>query len=308
MKSMQGLLHKTSLQTAHEQQQRFFAPQSVAGQKRPWSSNDGFVTSHQHATTATNSPSHSIVHFQKAISLPSAPKRLSASKITQVSGHHTTGEYSQRRLISATPLSSQDSELDLAHQTYGLPRQIVSNFSLLGINHIYPWQKNCLKGPGLLTGERNLVYCAPTGGGKSLVADGEPDCWHYLICFTQLIIKPVLMLKRVIEEAGTKALLVLPYVALVQEKVGWLRKVVQHVKILDGSMPQGAENGPWRRRADYGTIRVVGFFGGGKVRATWDDFDIGVCTLEKVGSCDKSCTSITLTCHPGKCPGQHRYC
>ncbi|KAK8930386.1 DNA polymerase theta [Metarhizium anisopliae] len=258
MKSMQGLLHKTSLQTAHEQQQRFFAPQSVAGQKRPWSSNDGFVTSHQHATTATNSPSHSIIHFQKAISLPSAPKRLSASKITQVSGHHTTGEYSQRRLISATPLSSQDPELDLAHQTYGLPRQIVSNFSLLGINHIYPWQKNCLKGPGLLTGERNLVYCAPTGG--------------------------VLMLKRVIEEAGTKALLVLPYVALVQEKVGWLRKVVQHVKILDGSMPQGAENGPWRRRADYGTIRVVGFFGGGKVRATWDDFDIGVCTLEKANA------------------------
>ncbi|KAF5134212.1 DNA polymerase theta [Metarhizium anisopliae] len=92
------------------------------------------------------------------------------------------------------------------------------------------------------------------------------------------------MLKRVIEEAGTKALLVLPYVALVQEKVGWLRKVVQHVKILDGSMPQGAENGPWRRRADYGTIRVVGFFGGGKVRATWDDFDIGVCTLEKANA------------------------
>ncbi|KAH0601049.1 hypothetical protein MHUMG1_02050 [Metarhizium humberi] len=172
MKSMQGLLHKTSLRTAHEQQQRFFAPQSVAGQKRPWSSNDGFVTSHQHATTATNSPSHSIIHFQKAISLPLAPKRLSA----------------------------------------------------------------------------------------------------------------MLMLKRVIEEAGTKALLVLPYVALVQEKVGWLRKVVQHVKILDGSMPQGVENGPWRRRADYGTIRVVGFFGGGKVRATWDDFDIGVCTLEKANA------------------------
>ncbi|KID91185.1 helicase and polymerase containing protein tebichi [Metarhizium guizhouense ARSEF 977] len=172
MKSMQGLLHKTSFQTAHEQQQRFFAPQSVAGQKRPWSSNDGFVSSHQHATTATNSPSHSIVHFQKAISLPSAPKRLSA----------------------------------------------------------------------------------------------------------------MLMLKRVIEEAGTKALLVLPYVALVQEKVGWLRKVVQHVKILDGSIPQSAENGPWRRRADYGTIRVVGFFGGGKVRATWDDFDIGVCTLEKANA------------------------
>ncbi|KHN96298.1 helicase and polymerase containing protein tebichi [Metarhizium album ARSEF 1941] len=96
---------------------------------------------------------------------------------------------------------------------------------------------------------------------------------------------PVLMLKRLIEEAGTKALLVLPYVALVQEKVGWLRKVVQHVKILDRSLlPQGAQNGPWRRRADYGRIRVIGFYGGGKVRATWDDFDIGVCTLEKANA------------------------
>ena len=49
-----------------------------------------------------------------------------------------------------------------------------------------------------LLGEKNLVYTAPTGGGKSLVAD-------------------VLMLKRVLE--SKKAILVLPYVALVQEKL-----------------------------------------------------------------------------------------
>jgi DNA polymerase theta len=90
------------------------------------------------------------------------------------------------------------------------------------------------------------------------------------------------MLKRILGEPSTKALLILPYVALVQEKVGWLRKVVRDVKMLDTCLPEDAANGPWCRRADHGTIRVVGFFGGGKIRATWDDFDIGICTLEKV--------------------------
>lgn len=90
------------------------------------------------------------------------------------------------------------------------------------------------------------------------------------------------MLKRIIAEPGTKALLVLPYVALVQEKVSWLRRVVQDFKFSDDSESGNSPPGPWRRRADHGVIRVVGFFGGGKVRSTWEDFDIGVCTLEKV--------------------------
>lgn len=92
------------------------------------------------------------------------------------------------------------------------------------------------------------------------------------------------MLKRLLEEPGAKALLVLPYVALVQEKVRWLRSVVQGLK--SNPIPEsGDQKGPWRPRADHDSIRVVGFFGGGKVRSTWADFDIGVCTLEKVRFC-----------------------
>lgn len=258
MKSMQGILHKTSLQAAYEQKSH--ASQSIAGQKRAWTSNNELDTP-QNGTGS--SESHTTVQFQKAIHLPLTPVRLSASKISPL--NRETTEYSQRRLISATPWSSHDPELSLANVIYDLPIQIVSNFASVGINHIYPWQKNCLKGPGLLSGERNLVYCAPTGGGKSLVAD-------------------LLMLKRIIEEPGTKALLILPYVALVQEKVGWLRKIAQSVKILDHQSAEDVSNRPWRQRADHGTIRVVGFFGGGKIRATWDDFDIGVCTLEKANA------------------------
>lgn len=97
------------------------------------------------------------------------------------------------------------------------------------------------------------------------------------------------MLKRVLDHRGAKALLVLPYVALVQEKVRWLRNVVRGLRFTSGPQIEDEER-IWRRRADEGTVRVVGFFGGGKVKATWADFDIGVCTLEKVSDI---CVQVT---------------
>ena len=73
----------------------------------------------------------------------------------------------------------------------------------MGVRSIYPWQCSYILGKGVLTGEQNPVYTAPTGGGKSLVAD-------------------ILLLKKVIEQPAKKAILVLPYVAPVQEKLKWL--------------------------------------------------------------------------------------
>ncbi|KAF4968140.1 hypothetical protein FSARC_4415 [Fusarium sarcochroum] len=256
MKSMRGLMHATSVETTHEHKTTF-ATTSLAGHKRSLSITGEESNTRPPASRAT-------VQFQRAVSLPTAPPRISASRIVSLNERVGPSEYSQRRVIAATPTASRDPELDLSHPTYGLPQQLVDNFVSLGIKQIYPWQKSCLKGPGLLTGEKNLVYCAPTGGGKSLVAD-------------------VLMLKRILEEKGTKALLVLPYVALVQEKVRWLRSVVQGLRFApDANIDD--DKRIWRRRADENTVRVVGFFGGGKVRATWADFDIGVCTLEKANA------------------------
>ena len=115
-----------------------------------------------------------------------------------------------------------------------------------------------------LGGEKNLVYTAPTGGGNSLIAD-------------------ILMLKKIIETPGKKALLVLPYVALVQEKMRWLRKAVDGItKASDLSWPGGQRTSHWRLRGDEDCVRIVGFFGGSKSKATWDDMDIAVCTIEKV--------------------------
>ncbi|KAI5297867.1 hypothetical protein KEM55_004140 [Ascosphaera atra] len=169
-------------------------------------------------------------------------------------------EYTQRTKFPSTPSPAENPRLSLSHPCYSLPQPLVENFAKLGINSIYPWQAACLLGRGHLTHEKNLVYSAPTGGGKSLVAD-------------------VLMLKKVID-TGKKAILVLPYVALVQEKMKWLRKVCEGLK------KAGADDGPEyaKNPANDGSIRVTGFFQASKARATWSDTDIAVCTIEKANS------------------------
>lgn len=41
----------------------------------------------------------------------------------------------------------------------------------LGIEHLYPWQAKCLALPGVAAGDRDLLYFAPTSGGKTMVAE-----------------------------------------------------------------------------------------------------------------------------------------
>jgi hypothetical protein len=93
----------------------------------------------------------------------------------------------------------------------------------------------------------------------------------------------ILMLKKVIEYPGRKAILVLPYVALVQEKLRWLRKVVQGItKTGPFSADKKGHILKFHTRGDENGVRVEGFFGGSKSKATWADIDIAVCTIEKV--------------------------
>ncbi|EXJ85435.1 DNA polymerase theta subunit [Capronia coronata CBS 617.96] len=168
-----------------------------------------------------------------------------------------------RAVISSTPGPSQNPLLTLRHPVYGLPPKLVENLEALGVHAIYPWQSSCLLRRGLLTGEQNLVYTAPTGGGKSLVAD-------------------VLLLKRVIENPGKKGILVLPYVALVQEKSKWLRFLVEGVSKNVDEVPDGIPNPTWRRPSSV--VCVSGFFGGSRAAINWSDCDVAVCTIEKANS------------------------
>ncbi|XP_061656641.1 helicase POLQ-like isoform X2 [Syngnathoides biaculeatus] len=82
---------------------------------------------------------------------------------------------------------------------FGLPGKVRDLlFTLRGIRSLYAWQETCLRLDSV-SERRNLIYTLPTGGGKTLVAE-------------------VLMIRELL--CGQRdCIFVLPYVALVQEKV-----------------------------------------------------------------------------------------
>ena len=257
---------QTSVDTARQQ------TTTVAGLKRPHQSSvskepvasvtTSMTTAAANATTVrhSNDSKRRPVDFIRA-STATHEIRIAASPIRSLGANNAVSAIPP--LAPPPPAPSQSSNnplLSLQHPIYGLPPVLVANFQAVGIHSIYPWQASCLLGRGHLTAEKNLLYTAPTGGGKSLVAD-------------------VLMLKRIIENPQRKAILVLPYVALVQEKLKWLRRIVQDVeKNVD---PSASNKQRWKESSKE--IRVTGFFGGSKSRATWADTDIAICTIEKVG-------------------------
>ncbi|KAI7781137.1 hypothetical protein LA080_015141 [Diaporthe eres] len=266
MATNNGIRHKTTLQAAREHQAEYQTT-AIHGQKRQ-------IDAHKNGDVDHTLPSvKRVAPFQSAATLSKGLPSLAASQITrhlpqipQSGTINGLSEYSQRRAFPATPTPGHDALLKLSHPAYKIPKPLVAKFEALGIQSIYPWQKQCLMGPGLLKGDKNLVYSAPTGGGKSLVAD-------------------VLMLKRVLEDREAKAILVLPYVALVQEKIRWLRKLVDGISRESITGPiQESDQKFWRKRSDEDTVRIVGFFGGSKIKQTWADFDVGVCTIEKANS------------------------
>lgn len=90
---------------------------------------------------------------------------------------------------------------------WGVPPAVCRVYrSLKGMANLYAWQAAALGTPGVADGG-SFVYCAPTSGGKTLVAE-------------------VLML-RALARSGRAALLALPFVALCDEKAAWLEKVCQ---------------------------------------------------------------------------------
>ncbi|NXS11938.1 HELQ Helicase, partial [Neodrepanis coruscans] len=85
---------------------------------------------------------------------------------------------------------------------YGLPSKVKDLFrQLRGIETLYEWQHDCLMLESLQQ-RRNLIYSLPTSGGKTLVAE--------------IIILQELLCRQ------KDVLMILPYVAIVQEKV-WIQ-------------------------------------------------------------------------------------
>lgn len=234
MTSIGTVTHDNFVTSVARTKQQRFTTASIAGKKR--GPNE---SGHRRATSADE---------------PNAHEQFRASKILKCSD--TVGEVETYR-PGSTPSVTQHPLLSLAHPSYDLPPALVENFATLGVHAIYPWQSSCLMGSGVLSKSKNLVYTAPTGGGKSLVAD-------------------VVMLRKVIRDASKKALFVLPYVALVQEKTKWLRRLVEGIGRSESQNGQPSVFQPARS-----SITIASFYGGSKSKATWMDCDIAVCTIEK---------------------------
>ena len=100
---------------------------------------------------------------------------------------------------------SHPNDLGVVFQRLGIPEAVKRSYENLGLTRLYDWQRDCLFTTNVLRGE-NLVYCAPTSGGKTLVAE-------------LVLLKTVISLRK-------KAIFVLPYVSLVQEKEKHLKRVV----------------------------------------------------------------------------------
>lgn len=96
----------------------------------------------------------------------------------------------------------------LSLDAYDLSRPILEVYAQKKLTQLYPWQRDCLFARGALSGGKNLVYCAPTSGGKTLVSE-------------------LLMLRRV-PQLGP-ALFILPFVSIVNEKERHLKDLVQFV-------------------------------------------------------------------------------
>ncbi|RAL08182.1 DEAD/DEAH box helicase [Aspergillus homomorphus CBS 101889] len=242
----------------------------LAGHKRPgeYSAGDNRTVSAgvKQPANLNGSAGQSVDFIRPSLELPKG--RLVASEIRSVTALVPDREQQLHCLQNAEEDLAGHPLLLLNNPVYGLPPALVANCAALGLKSIYQWQASCLLTPGLLDGSRHLVYTAPTGGGKSLVAD-------------------MLMIKRIIENPGRKAILVLPYVALVQEKLKWLRRIVQDVeKSIDDTDDKVDITKPYhqRWRKLQKSIRITGYFGGSRTAASWADTDIAVCTIEKANS------------------------
>jgi superfamily II RNA helicase len=111
---------------------------------------------------------------------------------------------SEEGVVSADMTSISPTMLMLS--SWGIPQTIISAYRKRGIEKLFPWQVECLMidNAAPLRGN-NLIYSAPTSGGKTLVSE--------ILILRRLVLKPGLVL------------FVVPFISLAEEKAAYLRGV-----------------------------------------------------------------------------------
>ena len=115
-----------------------------------------------------------------------------------------------------TPAKSTEEHLKLSQ--WGLPELVLEQYAQRGITSMYEWQAECLMKPNVLQGD-NLVFSAPTSGGKTFVAE-------------LLALKCVLEMRK-------KVLIILPFISIAHEKSKYLQGIFESVGVKVGGFMGG---------------------------------------------------------------------
>lgn len=143
--------------------------------------------------------------------------------------------------IIPTPLEPKDLSTLKQISAWNLPHSVLNEYKKKGVTQMFDWQVECLSNSKVLFEHANLVYSAPTSAGKTLVSE-------------------ILLLKTVLER-NKKALLILPFISVVREKMFYLQDLLT---------PAG--------------YRVEGFFGGYTPPGGFESIHVAICTIEKANS------------------------
>eukprot|EP00808_Paulinella_micropora_P006044 g7656.t1 len=90
-------------------------------------------------------------------------------------------------------------------EDWGIPSPICDMYRHSGVVKLFQWQLDCLSQSGVTHGGGNLIYSAPTSGGKTLVAE-------------------VLLIRQLIADPKRMVIFVVPYVSLAIEKTRDLQR------------------------------------------------------------------------------------
>ena len=132
---------------------------------------------------------------------------------------------------------------------FKLPPEIAKSLEKSGVTELYEWQSECIRSTNVASGG-SLIYCAPTSGGKSLIAE-------------------LAILSNAIT-ARKKSILILPYVSLVIEKERDLRRLL-HIYNRYNLSPKSK-------------IKVKSIYGQIGISTRGIAEDIIICTIEKANA------------------------